>query len=115
MTDYPVPDQAADRWAAGASRPLTIPVGDARTALLQAIRALGFTTTSEQYSIVEAERGSKFRGLSLTRACVPVGVGIAIAPDGTGFAWRSALRTAGALPRGPAPRSRSTPMFSPRS
>lgn len=105
MTDYSPSTQAAQRWAAGASRELTIPVGEVRTALLQAIRALGFATTSEQYSMIEAERGSKLRGLSLTRTRVPVGIHIAITSHGTGChvevrvedRWGSAARAGAAV------------------
>jgi hypothetical protein len=85
MTNYPDPYQPAQqRWAAGARRELTVAVGEARVVLLQAIRALGFSTTSEQYSLIEAERGSRLRGLSLTRTRVPVALRIGITPDGTG-------------------------------
>lgn len=73
-----------ERLRAGATRELTIAAGDARVTALQALRGLGFHTTREQYSLIEAERGSKVRGLTMTRTRVPVALRLDITPDSTG-------------------------------
>jgi hypothetical protein len=113
VTEYPAPPpypgpQAppppAAHWAAGSTRELAISVGTARTALLQAIRSLDFETTSEQYSLIRAERGSLLRGLSLTRTRVPTALDIGLTPDGTGVKleirvedrWPTAARSSAA-------------------
>lgn len=83
MTEY---GQLPERLSAGASRQVGSSPGDVRTALLQAIRGLGFATSREQYSLLEAERGSKLKGLTLTRARVPVALRVDLQPDGTGTA-----------------------------
>ncbi|MCL2781886.1 MAG: hypothetical protein FWD74_10470, partial [Actinomycetia bacterium] len=70
------------RWAAGSRRALNLPPAPVRAALLQAIRALGFTPTSEQFSYLEAVRGSAIRGLSMTRARVPVWLRVEVTSAG---------------------------------
>jgi hypothetical protein len=63
---------AVDRWSAGSDRTVNLPAGPVRTALLAAVRALGFHSTAEQYTVLEAERGSRLGSLSVTRTRVPV-------------------------------------------
>src|SRR4051794_14496610 len=79
-------DQLAtsQRWTAGADRTVGAGAGPTRNAVLQAIRALGFATTAEQYTYVTAERGSRFSGLSLTRTRVPVALRVDLAAQGEG-------------------------------
>ena len=89
MTDHPappppVPGQPGTRWSAGAVRELTIGLPEARAALLQAVRALGGTVTTEQYSRLVAERGSRVLGLSHTRTRVPLVVTITLAATDPG-------------------------------
>lgn len=88
-------------WAAGATRVLTVPAATARTVLLQAARALSFSITTEQYSLVIAERGSRLRGLSMTRTRVPVLLRADLTPDGEGCLLQLRLeeRWVGAAPR----------------
>jgi hypothetical protein len=67
VTEY----STSERFCAGAAREVAGAAGDVRTALLQAIRSLGFATTREQFGFIEAERGSKLPGLIMSRTRVP--------------------------------------------
>ncbi len=80
MTQFGGPD----RLCAGATRELGVAPGDVRTALLQAIRGLNFRTKREHYSQIDAERGSKLRGLAMTRASIPAALHVELAPLDTG-------------------------------
>ena len=76
MTQYGQPE----RFCAGATRELSHPVGAVRTVLLQVVRALEFQSTREHYSVIEAERGSKLRGMTMTRTRVPTHLHIDVVP-----------------------------------
>ena len=86
-------------------RELTLAVGPTRTVLLQAVRALDFTTTTEQLTIIRAERGSRLLGLSLTASRVPVALSVAVTAAGTGTSldirledrWSTTGRSAAAV------------------
>ena len=80
MTQYGQPD----RFCAGATRELSESVGAVRTVVLQVLRALEFQATREHYSVIEAERGSKLRGMTMTRTRVPTHVHIDVVPSGGG-------------------------------
>ena len=82
MTQYGQPE----RFCAGATRELSHPVGAVRTVLLQVVRALEFQSTREHYSVIEAERGSKLRGMTMTRTRVPTHLHIDVVPSGAGTA-----------------------------
>ena len=88
MTSYdppqPVVSAQPDRLSAGSMRRLSVPIAEVRAPLLPAVRALDFALTTEQFSLIEAERGSRFGGLTLTPSRVPVVLRIDLDPDGEG-------------------------------
>lgn len=72
------------RLAAGAERHLAAPPSVVRQHLLRAIRDLAFELRTEQFSLLEAVRGSKLGGVTLSAARVPVLLRITLEADGTG-------------------------------
>ncbi len=83
-TGPPSQRTATDRVATGAERALGVPISAVRTPLLAAIRRLGFTITIEQLSRLEAERGSRIGGLTLSPKRVPVALRADLDPEGSG-------------------------------
>ncbi|WDZ85463.1 hypothetical protein [Micromonospora cathayae] len=74
----------AGRLAAGADRRTAAPTSVVRQHLLRTIRDLAFDLRTEQLSLLEAVRGSKLGGVTLSAARVPVFLRIGLEPDGTG-------------------------------
>ncbi|MDG4766605.1 hypothetical protein O7632_21265 [Solwaraspora sp. WMMD406] len=70
--------------AAGSERAIRVPLTVVRQHLHAALRHLGFQFTTEQLTVLAAERGSKLGALTLQPARVPVGVqvGLESTPQG---------------------------------
>ncbi|MFE0591406.1 hypothetical protein [Micromonospora echinospora] len=74
----------AGRLLAGAERRIAAPPSVARQHLLRVLRDLSFELRTEQLSLLEAVRGSKLGGVTLSAARVPVALRIGLEADGTG-------------------------------
>ncbi|WFE66512.1 hypothetical protein [Micromonospora sp. WMMD714] len=72
------------RLAAGAERRLGAPPSLARQQLLRGLRELAFTLSTEQLSLLEAVRGSRLGGVTLSPTQVPVLLRITLEADGPG-------------------------------
>ncbi|BCL14139.1 hypothetical protein [Micromonospora sagamiensis] len=72
------------RLVAGADRRIAVPPSVARQHLLRVIRDLSFELRTEQLSLLEAVRGSKLGGVTLSAARVPVALRIGLEADGDG-------------------------------
>src|SRR5689334_1410969 len=73
-----------ERLGAGAERKVTVPPATLRTHLLRVLREAGFELKNEQFSLLEASRGSRLGGLTLSRSKVPLAFRADLDPDGTG-------------------------------
>ncbi|MGC4806205.1 hypothetical protein [Micromonospora sp. DT233] len=76
-------DLEPGRLAAGAERRVGAPPNVARQQLLRALRDLEFDLRTEQFSLLEAVRGSRFGGVTLSAARVPVTLRVTLEVDGT--------------------------------
>jgi DNA-directed RNA polymerase subunit M/transcription elongation factor TFIIS len=76
-------DLEPGRLAAGAERRVGAPPNVARQQLLRALRELEFELRTEQFSLLEAVRGSRFGGVTLSAARVPVTLRVTLEVDGT--------------------------------
>ncbi|MFG1799012.1 hypothetical protein ACGFI4_02400 [Micromonospora carbonacea] len=74
----------AGRLAAGAERRIAAPASAVRQHLLRAVRDLGFDLRAEQLSLLEAVRGSKLGGVTLSAARVPVLLRVGLEADAAG-------------------------------
>ncbi|WP_285789501.1 hypothetical protein [Micromonospora sp. NBRC 101691] len=74
----------AGRLLAGAERRIAAPPSVARQHLLRVLRDLSFELRTEQLSLLEAVRGSKLGGVTLSAARVPVALRIGLEADGDG-------------------------------
>ncbi|MEU7980943.1 hypothetical protein AB0B63_20725 [Micromonospora sp. NPDC049081] len=72
------------RLAAGAQRRLGAPPSVARQQLLRSLRDLAFELKTEQLSLLEAVRGSRLGGVTLSPTQVPVQLRITLEADGPG-------------------------------
>ncbi|MEV6802755.1 hypothetical protein AB0M91_31100 [Micromonospora rifamycinica] len=72
------------RLAAGSERRLGAPPSLARQQLLRGLRELAFTLRTEQLSLLEAVRGSRLGGVTLSPTQVPVLLRITLEADGPG-------------------------------
>ncbi|MDI5937790.1 hypothetical protein [Micromonospora sp. DH13] len=74
----------AGRLAAGAERRVAAPASVARQHLLRVIRDLAFDLRAEQLSLLEAVRGSKLGGVTLSATRVPVFLRVGLEADAAG-------------------------------
>ena len=72
MSEYPLAQRSSDRLGAGSTRALGLALPAVREKLLPLLRQLEFALTTEQFSLLVAERGSSFGGLTMSPARVPV-------------------------------------------
>ena len=72
------------RLAAGVERRLGVPPSVARQQLLRSVRELAFELKVEQLSLLEAVRGSRFGGVTLSPTQVPVLLRVTLEADGPG-------------------------------
>jgi hypothetical protein len=79
-----LPPGGAERLTAVAERRVAVPPATVRTHLLRVIRETGFDLKNEQFSLIEAARGSRLGGLTLSRSRVPVALRVEVDPDGEG-------------------------------
>ncbi|MDO9455532.1 hypothetical protein, partial [Nocardioides sp.] len=87
MSDHPPPPvQPVQpvRLSATAARDLAVPMAAVRQALLTTVRQAGLTVTVEQLGTIDAQRGSRFGGLTLSPEKVPVRVRADIVPTAAG-------------------------------
>ncbi len=67
---------------ATATRAVAVPLVSARSAVLPAIRQLGFTLAVDQLGLIVARRGSTFSGLSLSPSKVPLELRVDLEAEG---------------------------------
>lgn len=72
------------RLAAATERRLSAAPSVARQQLLRSVRELAFELKTEQFSLLEAVRGSRFGGVTLSPTQVPVTLRITLEADGPG-------------------------------
>jgi hypothetical protein len=94
----PAASPASTRLAAGSIRVVNRPIAAVRAALLPVVRQLEYTISTEQFSLIEAMRGSGFAGLSMTASRVPVALRIDLEPQGTATAIAVRLEDRWKLP-----------------
>ena len=82
--DAPGSGQEPGRLAAGAERRIGVPPSVVRQHLLRIIRELSFELKTEQFSLLEAVRGSKLGAVTLAPARLPVGLRVGLEVDGAG-------------------------------
>src|ERR1051326_3362173 len=90
-----------ERLGAGAERRVEVPPATLRAHLLRILREAGFELKNEQFSLLEAVRGSRLGGLTLSRARVPLAFRADLDPDegGTRLVVRLEDRWAGSVGR----------------
>lgn len=71
-----------ERFHAGARYAVPAAIASVRAALLPVVRQLGFEVEVEQFSVIEAARGSALAGLTLTPTRVPIHIRIDLDADG---------------------------------
>lgn len=74
----------AGRLVAGADRHVSVPPSVVRQHLLRVLRDQSFDLRTEQLSLIEATRGSKLGGVTLSAARVPVALRIGLEADSAG-------------------------------
>jgi hypothetical protein len=100
VSQYPATRGETDRLSAGSSRTLGTAMPAVREKLLPLIRQLNFTTTTEQFSVLEAERGSKLGGFTMSPSRVPLSLRIDLDPADEGTTVSTRLEDRWGVPVG---------------
>ena len=72
MSEYPLAQRSSGRLGAGSTRAVGLALPAVREKLLPLLRQLDLSLTTEQFSLLVAERGSPLGGLTMSPARVPV-------------------------------------------